>query len=416
MESPRNEDLVAALRDLRPSPNAGFATELDARAAAGFPRREQSAASLPQRLAERLRALPPRRLVATAGACTIAVVVVATAVVAITEPGSNRMLLSLTEESQNGSPSLNGMRINRNRLDRLAGAPPPKEFSAPLRGQGRVRAQSAEAASGSSLLAKPSSGDASAAQANSAASAIQELNSGRPSVGPYASRANRRDIERSAELVLATEAAEVSAAATKVFETVHSYDGIVLRSSIRAADEGQAAATFDLLIPSGRLSDALASFSRIAEVRSRHEATQDITAPTIGLRERLQDAGAKVESLLGQLAGATTEAERAVAEAKLRAERRHVAALRARLADLERRASFSRVSLQILSGEAAGNGSGDGGWSAGDALGDALDVLAIAAGVAVIGLSIALPLALICLLGWLAHRAWLRRARTRALG
>lgn len=415
MESPRNEDLVAALRDLRPSPDTGFAAELDTRAAAGFPRPEQSGASVPRRLAERLRALPPRRLVATAGACAVAMVAVATAVVAISEQGSERMLLSHTEENQSGPPS--GMRLNSSRLDRFAGAPPVKEFSAPLKGQVRTQAQSAEAASGSSLLAEPvQSSDAGGAQANSAASAIQELNSGRPSVGPYASRAGHRDIERSAQLVLATEAAEVRAAATKVFETVHSYDGIVLRSSIRAADEGQAAATFDLLIPSGKLSDALASFSRIAEVRSRHEATQDITAPTIGLTERLQDARARVESLLGQLAEATTEAERAVAEARLRAERRHVASLRARLADLERRASFSRVSLQIQSGEAAGNGSYDGGWGAGDALGDALGILGIAAGVAVIGLAIALPLALVCLLVWLAHRAWVQRARARALG
>ena len=43
-------------------------------------------------------------------------------------------------------------------------------------------------------------------------------------------------------------------------------------------------------------------------------------------------------------------------------------------------------------------------------------ILGIAAGVAVIGLAVTLPLALICLLGWLAYRAWLRRARSRALG
>ena len=430
MESPRNEDLLAGLRELRPSPSTGFAAELDAKAAAGFPGPERGARSLPRRLAERLRALPPRRLIATAGACAIATIAVATAVVVTIEDGQpgSRELLSLTDENQSGSPSSKGMRIHSSGLERfgggvnrLAGPPPVREFSAPLRGQGQAKVQRAEALSGSSaasagpLLAQPASGNASAAQANDAASALQELNGGRPSVGPYASRAGHRDIERSARLLLATEASEVRAAATKVFETVHSYDGIVLSSSIRAADEGQAAATFDLLIPSGKLSDAMASFSRIAEVRSRDEATQDITAPTIGLGERLQDARAKVESLLGQLAEATTEAERAVAEARLRAERRHVAALRARLADLKRRASFSRVSLRIESGNAA-SGDAGGGWGAGDALRDALDILGIAAGVAVIGLAVTLPLALICLLGWLAYRAWLRRARSRALG
>ena len=250
MESPRNEDLLAGLRELRPSPSTGFAAELDAKAAAGFPGPERGARSLPRRLAERLRALPPRRLIATAGACAVATIAVATAVVVTIEDGQpgSRELLSLTDENQSGSPSPKGMRIHRSGLERfgggvnrLAGPPPVREFSAPLRGQGQAKAQRAEALSGSSaasagpLLAQPASGNASAAQANDAASALQELNGGRPSVGPYASRAGHRDIERSARLLLATEASEVRAAATKVFETVHSYDGIVLSSSIRAA-------------------------------------------------------------------------------------------------------------------------------------------------------------------------------------
>jgi uncharacterized protein DUF4349 len=72
----------------------------------------------------------------------------------------------------------------------------------------------------------------------------------------------------------------------------------VLSSSIRDGTAGEAGAKFDLLIPSGKLGDALAAFSAIGEVRSRRESTQDITAPTIGVRERLQDSGAKIEGLL----------------------------------------------------------------------------------------------------------------------
>lgn len=199
-------------------------------------------------------------------------------------------------------------------------------------------------------------------------------------------------------------------------DAVHAADGIVLRSSIRDGAEGEAGAEFELLIPSARLGDALAAFSAIAEVRSRHESTQDITAPTIGVGERLQDSQARIESLLGQLADAATDEERAAVEAQLRAERRHAAALRSRLSDLRRRASFSRVSLRIETGAPATTSEGSGGaWGIDDGIDDAGRILAVAAGITVIGLAVLTPLALICLLAWLAHHSLVRRSRERAL-
>ena len=156
--------------------------------------------------------------------------------------------------------------------------------------------------------------------------------------------------------MLGTEPAEVRAASAKVFDAVHAVDGIVLSSSIRDGAEGSAGAEFELLIPSGKLGDALADFSRIGEVRSRDEATQDITAPTVSVGERLQDSNARVQSLLDELAAADTDAERAAVEAELRAERSRAAALRSRLSELERRANLSRVSLRIETGEASSSG------------------------------------------------------------
>ncbi len=54
--------------------------------------------------------------------------------------------------------------------------------------------------------------------------------------------------------------------------------------------------------------------------------------------------------------------------------------------------------------------------SIGDALHDAGHILAVAAGVAIVGLAVLGPLALIALLIWLANRAWVHRSRQRALG
>jgi uncharacterized protein DUF4349/sigma-70-like protein len=208
---------------------------------------------------------------------------------------------------------------------------------------------------------------------------------------------------------------DVRAGAAKVFETVHAYDGIVLRSSISDGAEGDAGATFDLLTPSGKLGDALAAFSGIAEVRSRHEASQDITAPTVHASERLQDSRAKIEGLLLQLSQADSDGERGAVETELRAERHHATALRSSLTSLNRRANLSHVSLRIETGESAAGESSGGSWGIDDALSDAGHILAIAAGVTLIALAIVAPLALIALLVWFARRLWVKRNREHAL-
>jgi Domain of unknown function (DUF4349) len=376
MEPYRDDpNLTAALRALRPTPRPEFAAELDARAVSGF-RRDGLFAGPLARFASRLRSTTPRRLLAPAGALALTALVVATAVVSVNESGPS------------GQPAEQYF---------SGGAPSPQAV-------GRSEAGVQSSAAGPKA-ASPSAGSGVAKSAGSVSGSLGNS-------GPYASQAARRDIERSAQIVLGAEPSEVRTDAGKVFNAVHDVDGIVLRSSIR----DEAGAEFDLLIPSAKLGDALASFSAIAEVRSRHESTQDITAPTIGVGERLRDSRAKIEGLLRQLANADTDTERTAVEAQLRAERRHAAALRSRLSTLRRRANFSRVSLRIETGEPTATGGNEGDWGVNDALDNAGRILTVAAGVAVIALAILGPLALIALLAWLAHRTLVRRSRERALG
>jgi hypothetical protein len=227
-------------------------------------------------------------------------------------------------------------------------------------------------------------------------------------------RSQNRAVERNAELVLGADPADVGDDAADVFEAVHAHDGIVLRSSTREGEPGVAGARFELLIPSAKLGDALAALSGIDEVRSRHEATNDITAPTVTTGELLQDSQARVDSLLDQLAAAETESEREAVETELAQERRHRARLRTQLQHLERRADFSRVLVRIETGGPEEPSSG-GAWGIDDAMDDAGQILAVAAAVAVVALAILGPIALIALLAWLAHRAWIRRERRRVL-
>ncbi|HET7484902.1 MAG TPA: DUF4349 domain-containing protein [Solirubrobacterales bacterium] len=400
MEPRRDDlDLAAELRALRPKPRPEFAVELDRRAEAGFPRRERSSASLFERVAERLRTTPPRRLLVPAGALAVTAIVIATAIIA-TSDNSTSPPLSFRAKAPDEIASP---------VKPAPGGPAGPE-SQPKHANG---AASAGDSSGTQYSEAPPVASEES-QSGRAASGVQSSSSNAGGSGPFASHANHREIERAAQIVLGADPADVRGDAAKVFDAVHAADGIVLSSSISDAAV-EAGARFDLLIPSGKLGDTLAAFSSIDEVLARHESTQDITAPTIGLGERLRDSRAKIEGLLAQLATTTTDAERTAVEAELRAERARAAALRSRLTDLSRRANLSRVSLRIETGKSSGGSTG-GAWGLSDGLHDASRILAIAAGVTVVGLAIAVPLALLLLLlAWLAHRARVRSRREQAL-
>ncbi|HWO83799.1 MAG TPA: DUF4349 domain-containing protein [Solirubrobacterales bacterium] len=370
METPenRNDQLAEDLRALRPTPHPQFAAELDKRAAAGFPRR-----SRPRRLSFSLPRRPSRRLLLPAGGLAVIAIVgvLVTTNESEQEPANGAAVLGLlnAESSPEDAPEAAGG---------AAGEPAPQ--------------------------IENYQGATEAAAAGNAASPLSFAGQGRPN----------RAVERNAELVLGADPADVADDSSKVFEAVHAHDGIVMSSSTREGEPGVAGARFVLLIPSAKLSDALAALSGVDEVRTRHEATDDITAPTVQTGELLQDSKARIDSLLAQLEATETESEREAVEGELAAERRHRARLRSQLQNLERRADYSRVLVRIETGGT--HDSSGGAWGVDDALGDAGHILAIAAAIAVVSLAILGPIALIALLAWLTHRAWLRRERRRVLG
>jgi hypothetical protein len=256
--------------------------------------------------------------------------------------------------------------------------------------------------------------EAESAEESSGAAAVPSHSASKSAAAP-----TRRDIERSAYIVLGTKPGEVTSAAKKVYEAVHAAEGVVLASSVQSGSQGATGASFDLLIPSAKLDDTLATFSQIAEVRSRHDATNDITEPTVSAAEELADSNASIESLLKELGQAETETERESIEARLREERRAHAAIRASLEHLHERAAMSKVSLRIVTDHGAGvtpPSSGSGSWGVGDALHDAGHILTIAAGVVLIGLAVLAPFILIALLAYSANRIRVRRLRERTLG
>lgn len=394
MEPPKDDQLIADLRALRPAPRPEFAAELDQRAAAGFPRRSRLPLKSPPDFWTAMRSKGPadrKRLLLAGGGAVLAAIVVATVLVVSNEPSHSRHVIAQAVEHA-----------------------PPKAPAAPKNFNGSAPYNhSPKPSAGSSAGPEEESGVQYETEVPVVPSAAAATSHGGAEYG--ASLPRHRDVERSAEVVLGAEPQDVGDDAAKVFAAVHANDGIVMRSSTRQGKAGQAGATFELLIPSAKLPDALAAFSEIDTVRSRHEATADISAPTVSAAEVLQESRARIDSLLAQLEAAELESEREAVEAELHHERRRAARLAAQLDHLHKRADYSHVSLRIVTGETE-ESTGGGAWGIGDAFHDAGHILAVTAAVTVVALAILGPIALIAFLAWLTHRAWIRRERRRVLG
>jgi hypothetical protein len=429
-----DDTLLAELRELRPTPRPEFTAELDECAAAGFPRRHSRAGAGPfARLAAHLRDLRGMKahqwLVPAVG---LAIAVLAVGIVAVAIGGSSgsssELMTSPTSEESGGGAVESeaaeaggeeaGEAIEEEETkESLHGAVPPAIPPVKSHGQfeGNFFGEESEGHAKSSETAAPEELEAEEESAGAGAAAAPAFEAS----SKASTTRGHRDVERSASIVLGTKPGEVAGAASTVYAAVHAANGVVLNSSVESGRAGPTGASFSLLIPSRKLDDALASFSQIAEVRSRHDATNDITAPTVGVTEELRDSNASIEGLLKELGDVETESERESVEARLREERRHHAAIRASLEHLHKRASMSEVALAIVTNHGAGvvpAGKGDGSWSVGDALHDAGHILTVAAGVLLIALAILAPIALIALLLWSANRFRVRRLRERALG
>ncbi len=404
MERSRGHDeIAAALAEARPAPRNDFSQELDKRVAAGFPRRSRLDGSPLAGFAAWIRGLPPRRLLFAGSATALAAIAIATVVVANGDSGPSN------PQSTNG---LLSQFTPVNPDDSSNSAVAPQATGSPAHAQaGGVQysdaiPQAAATGSSSSRAVSPPVLNSSGAESNATYSPAH----GSLETESLANLSRHRQIERSAEIGLLADPSDVADDSAKVFAAVHDANGIVLHSTTSSGRNG--GARFELLIPSARLGDALAAFSSIDEVRSRHEATDDITKPTVTTSEELQDTQARVDSLLAQLAGAEAESEREAIAVELHVERGQAARLRNQLARLHQRTTYSRVLVRIQSGASTDSG---GSWGIGDAFGDAGHILGIAAGITLVGLAVLAPIALLLLLAWLAQRLWLRSRRERAL-
>jgi len=223
-----------------------------------------------------------------------------------------------------------------------------------------------------------------------------------------------RRVERTTRLALTT--ANVQRTADSVVSATQSVGGFVQSSQVTTTN-GRGSASFTLRVPSARLDDAVARLSKLGHVRSLEQSAQDITGAYDGAAARLAEARATRRGLLRALAKATTAQEISSLRARIADNRRELQRYQREFESVRNRANFATVEVDVTSSTRKGEPvpGGGGSWSPGDAARDAVRVLEVSAGVALVGLAVVVPLALLGAAGGLAAGAWRRRRREAAL-
>jgi hypothetical protein len=346
-------DLALLLRDERPGPDPGWASRLDERAAAGFPRGGGGDGKRPTRRAG--------GWMAPAGAlATLLLVVVVVAVNQGDGTDGDTAATSTLEPEQ-----------------AVTGTP-----------------DAAEQVTGDVA------GDSGAYDARSFS---------RRDSQKIAPGTENRKLDRDAQLDLSAQPEDVREVTDEVISITRSLDGIVASSQVRETPEG-ASSALELTIPTRNLDAALDRMTDLADVDSLNETATDITRPVVSAKDELRDAEARRRELLQALGNTTTEAEADALELRIADARREIARAEAAYERLTAKARLSELAVTVQSDTAASEHRDLGDW-----LDDAVDVLRTVAGVLLVTLAVVVPIGLIVALVALLTARVRRRRRESAL-
>jgi hypothetical protein len=379
-------ELARALTEERPDTDPVFAADLDHKVAEGFPR--------PGRLAElqkTLTAVPPRRILARAGAAATVLVVVGVTISQsgeIWDGGDGPSARSAPDQPLVVSPDQ-----PQAAEDPGLGAPELRDTRALDSGDRRV------------TRAEFLSTDRYAQNFQASADGV---------------RLSQRKVARRVDLALSTSPERFRTAADGVLDVVRDHRGYVLRSNVSGGDPDAPRsrlghAGFTLRIPARELSAALGDLSDLGHVVSRTDGRVDITSRFVSAQKRIADFEETRQRLLRELAEAVTITEQESLRRRLEIVEAQLRAAEEDLAAAQQRVQLVPVSVTIDADRALADGDDAGAWGLGDAVDDAGKVLSVTAGVLLISVAVLGPLAILAALIWLATRGLARLRRERAL-
>ena len=383
------QELALALQADAPPAEPAFAEELRGRMEAGFPpaagsargraeaARARQAAAL-ERLAAKARRAPRAALLPVAGV-GVSLLLVVVVVFAVGGPPSG-------DGDSGGSAGGGGVVSNSGGGAEAGGG---EAAAVPESLPGEVSAERSAGADSAAKLTAPSPG------------------------GGFVPGQRSRKIERSFSLELDVPLKQMTRVADGVTTVTNRHGGFVLDSSVSSGEDG-GGGDFSLRIPTDRLRPALRDLAELAPVIRQTQEGRDVTREHVTAKDRLQAARAERRSLLRRLEAAATDEEAEAIRRRLDIVAGEINGLRGLLRDLRLRTDYAVVSVD-LAGTEGDSGSGGAGGSFDDALNDAGDLVVGLAGVLIRVLAIALPLALIAGLGWLATSLLRRRRRESVL-
>jgi hypothetical protein len=239
---------------------------------------------------------------------------------------------------------------------------------------------------------------AAPAVADSAAGNIAPARPGQP-----------RKVATTANITLATRGNNVETVADGVIRVTDETGGYVRNSSVTGGDGGAARASFYLQLPAASFQDALAGISKLAHVQTRTQRTRDITEPFADSRVHLRIARAQRDRLVTLYAGARAGSpEAAVLKIRLKRAQSRVDARNAELSRLQNRVNFVGLSVLVDADQSAAV---DDRGTLNRAVHAAGNVLTSIAAMLLIGLAVALPIALFAALVWAITTRVKRRRR-----
>jgi len=240
-----------------------------------------------------------------------------------------------------------------------------------------------------------------------------QANTPAPAFGAADSAAGPRAQRVSATLTVEVRDPDaVSRAAQDALELTRSLGGYVVSSSVTTGEQGSASLT--VRVPVARVQDAITGLSGLGRIVSQQVAVEDLQDQLDQLEHRRASLVEQITRITARLESEDLDAEATAAlEARRRALRSELRAVRAQIAGTNAEARMSTIQLSIVTPDASGTVVPDSRIDR--TIDQALNVLAWE-GVVALGMLIVLaPFALVGLALWLGLRVYRRHEEERLL-